>query len=59
MEMVKLLLDNESGQSMVEYGLLLALLSIAVIAVLVVLGPRIAGFFTTVDTELQNATPAP
>ena len=40
-EMITKLLKDESGQTMVEYGLLIALISIAVIAVLVALGPRI------------------
>ncbi len=51
-------LRNEKGQTMVEYGLLIALISIAVIAVLVVLGPHIAAFFQSVDTQLA-AVPAP
>lgn len=55
--MLKLLRD-ESGQTMVEYGLLVALISIAVIGVLILLGPRIAGFFTNVDQQLQ-AVPLP
>lgn len=55
------LLKEESGQTMVEYGLLIALISIAVIAVLVLLGPNIAGFFTTVNDQLVAAqgNPAP
>lgn len=53
------LLKEESGQTMVEYGLLIALISIAVIAVLVALGPRIAGFFKSVDTQLASSTPLP
>ena len=57
--MLTRLFKDESGQTMVEYGLLIALISIAVIAVLVALGPRIAGFFTSVDTALQTATPVP
>ncbi|MBI1977630.1 MAG: Flp family type IVb pilin [Candidatus Omnitrophica bacterium] len=57
--MIKRLLKDESGQTMVEYGLLIALISIAVIAVLVVLGPRIAGFFQAVDTQLAASTPPP
>ncbi len=48
---------DESGQTMVEYGLLIALISIAVIAVLVLLGPRIAGFFQAVDDQLAASTP--
>ncbi len=51
------LLREESGQTMVEYGLLIALISIAVIAVLVALGPRIAGFFQSVDDQLASSTP--
>jgi len=38
---------------MIEYGLLIALISIAVLAVLVFLGPRIAGIFQTANTELE------
>lgn len=62
---MKRLFRDESGQTMVEYGLLVALISIAVIAVLIVLGPRIAGFFTQVDNQLAavpavgGAAPAP
>ena len=57
--MIMRLFKDESGQTMVEYGLLIALISIAVIAVLVVLGPRIAGFFQAVDTQLASSTPPP
>lgn len=57
--MLMRLLKDESGQTMVEYGLLIALISIAVIAVLVLLGPRIAGFFKSVDDQLAKSTPAP
>lgn len=54
------LIRDESGQTMVEYGLLIALISIAVIAVLVLLGPRIASFFRSVDDQLAaNQPPAP
>ena len=52
--MLTQLLKNEDGQTMVEYGLLIALISVAVIAVLVLLGPRIAGFFQSVDNRLAN-----
>jgi len=52
------LIHEESSQTMVEYGILVALISIAVIGVLILLGPRIAGFFTTVDNQLA-AVPVP
>ena len=52
------LIRDESGQTMVEYGLLIALISIAVIAVLVALGPHIASFFQSVDDRLVASQPA-
>lgn len=44
--------DEESGQGMVEYGLIVGLIAIIVIAVFVALGPQIRGMFeNTVDEE--------
>lgn len=44
--------DDEDGQTLVEYGLLLALIAIVVIAALVILGPLVSGIFTTVGNSL-------
>jgi pilus assembly protein Flp/PilA len=44
--------DSEEGQTLVEYGLLLALIAIVVIAVLLVLGPAISGIFRSVNNQL-------
>ncbi len=46
--------DDEEGQTLVEYGLLLALIAIVVIAALIILGPLVSGIFTTVGNSLQN-----
>ena len=46
--------DDEEGQTLVEYGLLLALIAIVVIAALVVLGPIVSGIFNDVGVELEN-----
>ncbi|SKA66145.1 pilus assembly protein Flp/PilA [Eubacterium uniforme] len=35
-------LKDENGQGMVEYGLIIALIAIVVIAALTILGPKIA-----------------
>ena len=43
---------NERGQTLVEYGLLLALIAIVVIAVLIILGPTISGLFQSVNDQL-------
>jgi pilus assembly protein Flp/PilA len=46
---------EEAGQTLVEYGLIVALLSIAAIAILTTLGQDIVDVFTEVSTELQDA----
>jgi pilus assembly protein Flp/PilA len=46
---------EESGQTLVEYGLIVALLSIAAIVILSTLGQDIVNVFTKVSTELQDA----
>ncbi|MFB6346377.1 MAG: Flp family type IVb pilin [bacterium] len=44
--------DDESGQGMVEYGLIVGLIAIIVIAVFVALGPQIRNMFSnTVDQQ--------
>lgn len=44
--------SDESGQGMVEYGLIVGLIAIIVIAVFVALGPQISNMFeNTVDEE--------
>jgi pilus assembly protein Flp/PilA len=47
--------DREDGQAMVEYALILALVSIAAIAVLKLIGTDVTTVFTTVDTALKGA----
>ena len=43
---------REEGQTMTEYGVLLALIAVIVIASLLVLGPKIAGVFNNVAGQL-------
>lgn len=52
-ELVRIQLRREEGQTMTEYGVLLALIAVGVIAVLVVLGPKIANAFTSVSNALH------
>jgi pilus assembly protein Flp/PilA len=52
-------LRDEEGQAMVEYGLIIALIAIVVIAALLILGPRIANLFEDAGealTQTQAAT---
>ena len=56
-QLIRLALDRwqqreERGQTLVEYGLLLALIAIVVIAVLMLLGPAISGIFQSVNDQL-------
>ena len=58
---LKRLVKEEKGQGMAEYGLILALVAVAVIAALVVLGPAIADKIRGVSDEITDAgtTPPP
>ena len=48
------LLKDDEGQGMVEYGLIIGLVSIVAIAALVALGPQISGLFDRVKTALTG-----
>ncbi len=50
---VNLTTRDEEGQGMVEYGLIIALVAIVVIAALAILGPRIATLFNTAGNSLN------
>jgi pilus assembly protein Flp/PilA len=47
--------EDEDGQTLVEYGLLLALLAIIVIVALLFLGPIVSGIFQDVGDTLNAA----
>ncbi len=50
-----MLTQDPRGQTLVEYGLLLALISVIVIVALLFLGPVIADMFTTIGNQLNPA----
>ncbi|TMF09842.1 MAG: Flp family type IVb pilin [Chloroflexi bacterium] len=43
------LVDNEQGQSMVEYALILVLIAVVVIVVLILLGNQVANVFCNIS----------
>ncbi len=49
-QLVKLLKD-EDGQGMVEYGLIIGLIAIIVVAAFVILGPKISELFNKVNLD--------
>ena len=46
------LLKEEEGQTLVEYGLLVALIALVVIAALTVLGRKVANTFNSINATL-------
>ena len=51
-EMMNWIANEEEGQGMVEYALILALIAIAAIAVMGPLGGKIKGIFQSADNAL-------
>ena len=54
--MLRRFLKDESGQGMVEYALIIALIAVAVIVAVLALGGAIKGKFNDTSDELQKAT---
>lgn len=53
--MIKFISD-EQGATAIEYGLIAALVAVAIIAALLFLGSALNGIFSQVGTELNTAT---
>jgi pilus assembly protein Flp/PilA len=54
--MLKRFFKEEDGATAIEYGLIAALIAVAIVAVLLTLGPQLSGVFTKVQTSLAGAT---
>ena len=52
LELARIELRREEGQTMTEYGVLLALIAVVVIVALLFLGPKIATVFSNVGSKL-------
>jgi Flp pilus assembly pilin Flp len=44
--------DGESGQAMVEYALILALVSVAAVGILAALGTSVSSIFSSINKDL-------
>ena len=55
MNMIKSFLKDESGATMIEYGLVAALVSVAAIIALQILGGQLQVIFNTVSSYLSSA----
>jgi pilus assembly protein Flp/PilA len=51
--------EDDKGQGLVEYALIIALVAIVVIVALMVLGGQIAAVFDEISRQIPGATPAP
>ena len=49
---LKSLRDEEEGQAMVEYALILALVSVAAVGILSVLGTHVSSIFNEINNDL-------
>lgn len=55
MSFISKLWNDESGQGMVEYGLIIALIAVAVIGVLGFMGDELNNIFETIKNKLSGA----
>jgi pilus assembly protein Flp/PilA len=55
MKLLKELIRDEAGQTTTEYGLLLGILALAVVALLFGMRGSLKGLFTSANTALSNA----
>jgi pilus assembly protein Flp/PilA len=49
-------MNDESGATAIEYGLIAALIGVGIIASVKLVRTELQATFTTIQTELQNAT---
>lgn len=48
---------DEEGQALMEYGLIIALIAVGVIAVLALIGPKLKDAYNDINTKLDEAKP--
>ena len=48
--------DEEEGQGLVEYALILVLISVVAIAIMTTVGGKVSGVFSSISTGLDGAT---
>jgi pilus assembly protein Flp/PilA len=46
--------EEEAGQGLVEYALILVMIAVVVIAILLILGPAVGNLYSTVTTSFSN-----
>jgi pilus assembly protein Flp/PilA len=51
-QLLRRLVREEDGQDLIEYGLLVGVITIGAIVAITAIGPTVAGYFTTLDNAL-------
>ena len=46
------LVRDEQGQDLIEYGLLIGIITVGAIAAILLIGPKVANYFSTLETNL-------
>lgn len=54
----KKLIRNEDGATAIEYGLIAALIAVAIVGTLALIGPQLNQTFQTVETSLEQGNAA-
>ncbi len=49
---VKRFVREEEGQDLIEYGLLIGIITVGCIVAIQAIGPKVAAYFTSLDTNL-------
>ena len=51
-KIVMQLVRDEQGQDLIEYGLLIGIITVGAIAAILLIGPKVANYFSTLETNL-------
>lgn len=54
-EMLHAIWTEDEGQDLIEYGLLLAIITVAAITAISLIGPKVATYFTNTEASLPVA----
>ncbi|MBV9670962.1 MAG: Flp family type IVb pilin [Acidobacteriales bacterium] len=52
MELLKKLWSEDDGQDLIEYGLLIGIITVGAIASIKLIGPKVTSYFTSTNTAL-------
>ena len=52
MDVLKRLVGSDDGQDLIEYGLLVGIITVGAIAAVTALGPKVTAYFTNANTAL-------